>query len=281
MANSNFIITANWLKTHLTNDNLSIIDASWYLPAQNRNAKQEYDAEHIPGSVFFDQDEIVEPSNQLPHTLPSPEIFAHHVGKLGLTQNKTIIVYDGPGLFSAARVWWLLRIMGAKEVYILAGGFDSWKTAGYPVTSKKTITPRTNFETQFDADKVVFFERMQELVKQSDIQIIDARSRGRFRGDEPEPRAGMRSGHMPNAINLPYNELIQNGTLKDITALKDIFKERGIDIDKPIVTSCGSGVTAAIINLALASLGQDNSQLYDGSWAQWGSRNGTAIVTGD
>lgn len=278
---SAYVISREALKDRLGEPGLSIIDASWYLPASGRNAREEYDAAHIPGAIFFDQDQIADPDSKLPHTLPSPEYFARMVGSMGITADETVVIYDGPGMFSAPRVWWMFRIMGVKNALVLDGGFDNWKKAGFPTTDEVTKIAPSLFKPAFDQSKVVPFHEMVEIVEKRTAQIADARAAGRFTGRDAEPRAGMRSGHMPGARNVPVNTLSEKGELKDLASLRKIFDEAGIDLNKPVVTSCGSGVTAAVITLALASLGHEDNRLYDGSWSEWGSRPDTPVVLGE
>lgn len=278
---SSFVVSADWLEEHLEDPGLTIIDGSWYLPAQGRDAREEYNDAHIPGAIFFDHDAVVDPDSDLPHTIPSPSIFEEHASAMGISRNDTIVVYDGPGMFSAPRVWWLFRVFGAEKVYVLNGGFDRWKEAERPVTNALTKIAACAFIPQYDDGQVVKLHGMMGLVSSGIGQIADARSNGRFTGSEAEPREGMRSGHMPGAVNLPFMELTQDGGLKDLTTLKQVITESGLDLTKPIVTTCGSGVTAAVINLALSSLGRDDSRLYDGSWSEWGSREDTTVSKAD
>ena len=278
---SAFVISRDDLKARLGEPGLAIVDASWYLPAAGRNGRDEYDAAHIPGAVFFDQDVIADKDSGLPHTLPSPELFARHVGAMGITADETIVVYDGPGMFSAPRVWWMFRVMGVKNVLVLDGGFDGWKTANFPVTDEVTKIAATVFTPSFDAAKVVDFAEMSKIVDERSSQIADARAAGRFTGRDAEPREGMRSGHMPGARNVPVGSLSENGQLKSLDSLREIFRSAGVDLNKPVITSCGSGVTAAVITLALTSLGHEDNRLYDGSWSEWGSRQDTPVVTGE
>lgn len=278
METSPFVVDFDWLEGKIGQPGVAIVDASWYLPAQKRDAKAEYDAAHIPGAVFFDQDLVVEPGSELPHTLPSPGVFAQFAGSMGISADETIVVYDGPGMFSAPRVWWMFRIMGAKQVFVLDGGFDRWKADGRPVTDEPTKIAPTFFETDFDAARVAWLEDMRALVGSG--QIADARPAGRFAGTDPEPRQGVRGGHMPGAVNVPASGLSRDGKLLPLNALRDLLQEQGVDLDKPVVTSCGSGVTAAIITLALESVGHTNNKLYDGSWTEWGGRPDTPVETG-
>ena len=278
---SAFVISRDDLKARLGEPGLAIVDASWYLPAAGRNGRDEYDAAHIPGAVFFDQDVIADKDSGLPHTLPSPELFARHVGAMGITADETIVVYDGPGMFSAPRVWWMFRVMGVKNVLVLDGGLDGWKAAGFPVTDEVTKIAATLFTPSFNEAKVVSFKEMSKVVEEHSAQIADARAAGRFTGRDAEPREGMRSGHMPGARNVPVGTLSENGELKNLDSLREIFADAGVDLNKPVVTSCGSGVTAAVITLALTSLGHEDNRLYDGSWSEWGSRQDTPVVTGE
>ncbi|KQS88473.1 MULTISPECIES: 3-mercaptopyruvate sulfurtransferase [unclassified Rhizobium] len=277
---SAFVVSADWLQERLGDPTMKIVDASWYLPAQNRDPKAEYAAAHIPGAVFYDQDLIADPDSGLPHTIPSPMAFADAVGKLGLSDTDTIVVYDGPGIFTAPRVWWLLRTMGATSVFVLDGGMDGWKAEGRPATTEVPHPAPATFRPTFNASAVTSFDQMTTIVANGDRQIADARGAGRFTGEEAEPRAGMRSGHMPGARSLPSGVFSTGGKLKSLDALRETIEGAGIDLDKPVVTTCGSGVTAAIIMLALQSLGHTSNTLYDGSWSEWGSRADTSVVTG-
>jgi thiosulfate/3-mercaptopyruvate sulfurtransferase len=277
---SPFVVDADWLEQRLGTPGLSIIDASWYLPAQKRNAKAEYDAAHIPGAIFFDQDVVVDPDSPLPHTLPRPEIFAQHVGSMGISADDTIVVYDGPGMFSAPRVWWMFRVMGVFQVYVLDGGFDGWKTEGRPVTAERTRIAPCVFFANFDEERVADLADLRRIIKTGESQIADARPVGRFQGVEPEPRAGVRSGHMPGARSVPALALSENGKLLPVNRLKEVLEDAGIDLSKPVVTSCGSGITAAAITLALESVGHTDNKLYDGSWTEWGGRSDTPVETG-
>lgn len=277
---SPFVVDADWVQKQMGAPEFRIVDAAWYLPAQNRNGAAEYAAGHIPGAVFFDQDVIADHSTGLPHSVPSPEFFAAEVGKLGIRETDTIVVYDGPGIFTAPRVWWLFRIMGAERVFVMDGGIDGWKREGRPLERDLPEPAPAIFKPDFDPSKITSFADMTAIVASGSRQIADARGAGRFTAEEPEPRAGMRGGHMPGAKSLPSGVFSVNGKFKSLPELKETIEAAGIDLSKPVVTSCGSGVTAAIITLALHSLGHTDNTLYDGSWSEWGSRADTAIVTG-
>ena len=277
---SPFTMDADWLQEHLGTPGLSIVDASWYLPAQGRDARAEYEASHIPGAVFFDKDAVVDPDSSLAHTLPDAATFARHVGAMGISADDTIVVYDGPGVFSAPRVWWMLRVMGVHQVYLLDGGFDRWKTAGRPVTTEPTKIAPNVFHVDFDASRVASLDDMRRIVGTGESQIADARPAGRFTGADPEPRAGMRGGHMPGAKSVPATTLSKDGKLLPPEELRARFEQAGIDLSRPVVTSCGSGITAAVVTLALETLGHSANRLYDGSWSEWGGRSDTPVVTG-
>ncbi len=278
---SAYVVSPDWLQERLGQPGLSILDASWYFPFQNRDAKAEYDAAHIPGAIFFDHEEMSDPESPLPHTLPKPEVFAAAVSSMGITSDDTIVVYDGPGMHTSPRVWWMFRTMGAKNVLVLDGGFENWKKGGRPVTDTATKIAPSAFMPKFDAGKVASLSDMRTFVDGGSRQIADARSAGRFKGVDPEPREGLRSGHMPGARSVPSSSLADNGYLKDLNGLRQVFDEAGVDLSRPIVTSCGSGITAAVITLALESLGHRDNMLYDGSWTEWGGARDTPVVTGE
>jgi thiosulfate/3-mercaptopyruvate sulfurtransferase len=277
---SPFIVDADWLFEKLGQPGLTIVDASWYLPAHNRDARAEYDAAHIPGAVFFDHDVISDRDSPLPHTLPSPQDFAQYVGTMGISADDTIVVYDGPGFFSAPRAWWMFRVMGMFQVYVLDGGLDRWKADGRPVTTEPTKIAPCVFHANFDTARVASLADMRRIVETKESQVADARGPGRFAGTEPEPRAGIRSGHMPGASNVPASALSENGEFLSQDRLRKVLADAGIDLSKPVVTSCGSGITAAVVTLALETLGHTDNRLYDGSWTEWGGLADTPVVTG-
>jgi thiosulfate/3-mercaptopyruvate sulfurtransferase len=231
--------------------------------------------------VFFDHDSVVDPESKLPHTLPRPEDFARLVGTMGIAAEDPIVVYDGPGVFTAPRVWWMFRLYGAKDVRILAGGIDGWKAADLPVTTEPTKVAPCVFNLDPHLDRVASFADMTEIVDKQSLQIADARPAGRFTAEVPEPREGMRGGHMPGARSVPATSLSRDGKLLPPDELRATFEAAGVDPDQPTVTSCGSGVTAAVISLAIASLGGAEGRLYDGSWSEWGGRADTPVVTGE
>jgi len=276
---SPFVVSPDWLQERLGSPGLSIVDGSWYFPG--RDARAEYEASHIPGAVFFDHDLVVDTDSDLPHALPDPLTFERHASSMGISKDDTIVIYDGPGLMAAPRAWWLFRVMGAKKVFVLDGGFERWRSEGRPVTGERTKIAPSAFVSEFDASRVVPFEEMRRIVEREEAQIADARSAGRFVGTEPEPRLGLRGGHMPGAVSVPAASLSENGELLPLDRLREKLEAAGIDLERPVVTSCGSGVTAAVITLALESLGHKNNRLYDGSWSEWGRHQDTPVVTGD
>ena len=281
MASEN-IISQREALDWLGDDNVSFVDGSWYLPAQKRDAKEEFKNARIQNAVFFDIDVIADPDTELPHMLPHPEVFAMAAGTLGLTHDKLIIVYDGPGLFSAPRVWWTLKTMGATNVKVLEGGFDAWKAEGLPIETGSPKNPRQSiFQTHFTKEKVASISDVESNIKSQGAIVLDARPTARFKGEAAEPRPGMRSGHIPKSKSLPASDLVQNGKLIENSRLNKIFHDLQIHPDTNVITSCGSGVTAAILTLALTETGRKNTRLFDGSWAQWGLPDGLEIMTDD
>ena len=273
---TNLVSTA-WLSDHLRDDNLVILDASWHLPAAKRDAKAEFIAAHIPGARFFDLDKTSDQNTSLPHMLPTAEAFATSMATLGINGTSHVIAYDSVGLFSAARCWWMLKTFGHGNVSVLNGGLKKWQEEGRAVQGGKPPQSLAgNFTAKFNSGMV----RNLAEVAEGAAQVADARSPARFRGEEPEPRVGVRPGHMPGAHNVHYASLLNvNGTMKPQAELAQIFANAGIDSEKPTITSCGSGVTAAILSLALTDLGAKDHALYDGSWAEWGASD-KPVVTG-
>ena len=282
-ANKDALVSTEWLAAHLSAPDVRIVDGSWYLPTARRDAKAEYAEWHIPGAVFFDIDEIADTSNPLPHMLPSPEKFAARVRKLGLGDGNRIVVYDGAGLYSAARVWWTFRVFGHDDVAVLDGGLPKWLDEGRPVESTQPLPRERHFTARLNHALVRDLAQVRANIATRREQLLDARSAGRFAGRDPEPRAGLRGGHIPGSLSLPYDLLIDPRTraMKSASELARLFRQAGLDMRKPVVTSCGSGITAAILSLGLHLLGHRDVSLYDGSWTEWGGRADTPIEMGE
>jgi len=275
------LVSTDWLAAHLKDPDLRVIDASWYLPDQNRNGRAEYDAGHIPGARFFDIDEISDQRSGLPHMAPPPEKFISRMRAMGIGDGHQVVVYDGAGLFSAARVWWTFRLMGKMDVAVLDGGFPKWKAEGRevedlpPVLRDRHITVTRQNHLVKDVTQVAHAAKLREA------EIIDARAAARFRGEAPEPRPGLRAGHIPGSRNLPFSTLLNpDGTMKPVAELRAAFEAAGVDLARPAITTCGSGVTAAVLSLALERIGHRNHALYDGSWSEWGMYDDLKVETG-
>jgi thiosulfate/3-mercaptopyruvate sulfurtransferase len=266
------LVSTEWLAAHLNAPDVRILDASWHMPGSARDARAEFEAAHIPGARFFDIDEISDEQSSLPHMAPPVEKFVSRMRGLGIGDGHRVVVYDTHGLFSAARVWWLFRLFGKRDVAVLDGGLPKWRAEGRPVEDGVPILRDRHFTARRDASLVRDVTQVAATAKLGDAQIVDARSAARFRGEAPEPRPGLRSGHIPGSKNLPYGELLSpDGTMKDVPELRGAFEAAGVDVTKPAITTCGSGISAAILSLALERLGNRSHALYDGSWAEWGA----------
>ena len=277
---SRWLVSTDWLADQLRDRNLTVVDGSYFLPMQQRDAHAEYRGGHIPGAVFFDIEAVSDHSTELPHMLPGPTQFGEVVGSLGIGDGDTVVVYDSVGLYSAARVWWTFRLFGAKKVYILDGGLPKWKSEGRPLETGDAERAARKFTAEMNVGAVALLDDMRMAQTDDSIQIVDARSPERFAGTAPEPRPGLRPGHMPRSFNVPFGRLIENGHLAPRARIEAAFTEAGVDLDKPIITSCGSGVTAAILTFALESIGKEPKGLYDGSWAEWASRPDLPVERG-
>ena len=274
------LVSTDWLQTHLEAPDVRVVDATWFLPGTERDARAEYEAAHIPGAVFFDLDEVCEPKDLHPHMVPSATKFSSRVRKLGLGDGLRLVVYDDNRFFASARVWWMFRFMGHEDVMVLDGGLAKWRAEGRPLTDQPTRPRERHFTARQNTLLYRELDQMRANLTGRREQVVDARSAGRFHAREPEPRAGLRSGHIPGARNLHYASLIAgDGTLKPAAELRRVLTEAGVAMGQPVVTSCGSGVSAALINLALFELGVHNAALYDGSWAEWGAQADTPVAS--
>ncbi len=269
--NPQTLVSTSWLLKHLKDPDLRIIDGSWYLPKMNRNGFEEYNQKHIPGARFFDIDEISDSNNELPHMVPSAQKFISRMKSMGVGDGHQIVVYDGQGIFSSARVWWMFKLFGKKNVAVLDGGLPKWMSENNPTDNINPILRERHITVQYQASLIRDVTQVAACSKLSTATILDARSISRFKGEEDEPRPGLRSGHIPGSKNLHYEILLnRDGTMKSQNLIREILTGHGIDTTKAIITTCGSGVTAAILNLALEIAGYKNHSLYDGSWSEWG-----------
>ncbi len=274
------IVETAWLANRLSAPDLAVLDASWHLPTMNWDAGREFLAEHIPGAQFFNIDELCEETSDLPHMLPSTVRFASRMKEMGIGDGVRVVIYDFAGLFSAARAWWTFRAMGHNDVVVLNGGLPKWRAEGRALEDGRARQrARTHFTPRFNAALVADLDDVKGYVASGSTQIVDARPVARFRGEEAEPRPGLRMGHMPGAKNLPHSRLINpDGTLKSKSEIQEAFANADVDTMVPMMTTCGSGVTASILALALAAIGQPDVSVYDGSWAEWGQNNGLPVV---
>jgi len=277
------LVSTEWLANHLSNPDLRVIDASWYLPDAGRDPKAEYEAAHIPGARFVALDDVSDNRSELPHMAPPVEKFMSRMRAMGVGDGHQVVIYDGNagGLFSAARLWWLFRLMGKTDCAVLDGGFAKWRAEGRPVEDLPPVVRDRHMTVSRRNDLVRDVTQVAAASKLQDQQIVDARAPARFRGEAEEPRPGLRAGHIPGARNVPFTRLFEaDGTMKDVEGLAKVFIDAGVDLTRPVITSCGSGVTAAILNLALERMGHRHHSLYDGSWSEWGMYDGLTVAKG-
>ena len=275
------IVSTEWLAAHLEDPRVRVVDGTWHMPQLQRDPRREFEEVHIPGAVFFDIDGIADRSTSLPHMLPSAAQFASQVGELGISNADLVVVYDLRGVISAARVWWTFRAMGHDRVAVLDGGLRKWRTEGRPVESGEAKTPRRRFRARLRRDLVRSLQQVRRNIYSRREQTLDARSQGRFAGTEPEPRAGLRGGHIPGSLNLPYDMLHRpDATLLPPDGLRQTFVAAGVDLGKPVVTTCGSGITASVLALGLHVIGHKKVAVYDGSWTEWASQPDTPVEAG-
>ena len=275
------LVSTDWLERHLKDPDLRVLDASWYLPTSGRDAKAEYAAAHIPGARFFDIDEISDHRSDLPHMAPPPEKFVARMRAMGVGDGHQVVVYDGAGLFSAARVWWLFRLMGKTDIAVLDGGLPKWQAEGREIEDMPPIVRDRHITVSRQNTLVKDVTQVAHASKLAEAEILDARAPERFRGEAPEPRPGLRAGHIPGSKNIPFATLLNpNGTMKAPEGLRAVFEGAGVNLSKPAITTCGSGVTAAIVSLALERIGHRDHALYDGSWSEWGMYDDLKVEKG-
>jgi len=276
--NPGLVVSTEWLASNLEHPRVRVVDGTWHMPQLQRDARREFEEAHVPGAVFFDIDAIADRTTALPHMLPTPAEFSRHMGALGLSSNDFIVVYDTRGVVSAARVWWTFRAFGHDRVAVLDGGLRKWKAENRPLATGAATPAARRFRAKLRPALVRGIEQMRRNIETRREQVLDARSRGRFYGTEPEPRQGLRAGHIPGSFNLPYDMLYgPDGTLLPPEGLKEAFREAGLDARKPVTTTCGSGVTASVLALGLHVIGHKKVAVYDGSWTEWGGRADTPV----
>jgi thiosulfate/3-mercaptopyruvate sulfurtransferase len=275
------LVTTRWLAERLDAPNLRILDGSWHLVSAGRDARAEFAAGHIPGAQFFDIDAVKDTSTDLPHMLPSPRELEEHASALGIGSGDRVVVYDAAGMFSAARVWWTFRVFGHDDVHVLDGGLPKWKRESLPIERDVRPVERRRFVATHRKELVRSLEEMRANLATHRDQVLDARSRERFLGTAPEPRAGVRGGHIPGSTSLPFGELLEaDGTFRDLDGLRRAFAAAGVDLERPVTCSCGSGITASVLALGLFLAGREDAAVYDGSWSEWGARTDTPVETG-
>ncbi|PVZ87084.1 3-mercaptopyruvate sulfurtransferase [Serratia sp. S1B] len=280
--NSPFLVSAQWLEQHIHDENLAIVDVRMSPVGQipKKNMLAEFELGHIPGAVYFDIDDVADKNTTLPHMLPTAEAFSAAVGKLGINEKQTIVFYDEGNQFSAPRGWWTFRNFGAPHVLVLDEGLQGWRSRGYALERGPAQPAPAQFTAHFNPEAVVNMQQVEQAIN-SEWQILDARSAARFHAQAPEPRPGLHSGHIPGSINVPYDELLENGCFKSLAALETTFRNKGVDLQRPTIVSCGSGVTAAVLALGLQSLGAKQVKLYDGAWSEWGQLSGKQPIAQD
>ncbi len=280
-ANPTSLVSTEWLSQHISAPDVRVVDASWYMPAEQRDPKAEFAECHIPGSVFFDIDDIADTDTALPHMVPSPEKFSSRMRKLGLGDGNRIVVYDGAGIRSAARAWWMIRLFGHQDVSILDGGLPKWQREGRPISDLPNKPSERHFTSRINSMMLKDKTQIRKNIETGKEQVLDARSQGRFEGSEPEPREGLRGGRIPSSFNLPFNQLLtEDGTLVSAQKLTKLFDEAGIDRSKPVITTCGSGITACVLAFGLHMIGHQRVSVYDGSWTEWGLDEAMPLSTG-
>ena len=276
------LVSTEWLHAHLKDPDLRILDGSYYLPQMGRDPRAEYDAAHVPNARFFDIDDVADHGSDLPHMVPPVEKFMSRMRAMGVGDGHQVVVYDGMGLFSAARVWWLFKLMGQNNIAVLDGGLPKWQAEGRPVEDLPPVIRDRHMTVRRQNHMVKDVTQVSAASKLGDYEIIDARSPGRFRGEEPEPRAGLRPGHIPGSKNVCFKDLLNaDQTMKNPVEIRQIFEAAGVDFNKPAITTCGSGVTAAVLSLGLERIGKSDHSLYDGSWSEWGMFPTVPVATGD